>query len=79
MLQKIPDPHKKYLKDLVPDLQRQDVVYRTPCAMCNSPYIGQTGRKLSQRLQMSIGMLTGKKAEFDLPLPNMTGHVTMLL
>ena len=37
-------------KDPVPDLQRRDVVYKIPCAACNSSYIGQTGRKLSQRL-----------------------------
>ena len=39
-----------HLKDPVPDLQRQDVVYRIHCASCNSSYIGQTGRKLFQRL-----------------------------
>jgi len=32
-------------KDPVPDLHGQDVVYKIPCT-----YIGQTGRKLSQRL-----------------------------
>ena len=37
-------------KDPVPDLQRRDVVYKIPCAACSSSYIGQTGRKLSQRL-----------------------------
>ena len=37
-------------KDPVPDLQRWDVVYKIPCAACSSSYIGQTGRKLSQRL-----------------------------
>ena len=37
-------------KDPVPDLQRRDVVYKIPCAACNSSYIGQTGKKLSQRL-----------------------------
>ena len=35
-------------KDPVPDLQ--DVVYKIPCAACSSSFIGQTGRKLSQRL-----------------------------
>ena len=37
-------------KDPVPDLQRRDVVYKIPCAACSSSYIGQTGRRLSQRL-----------------------------
>ena len=37
-------------KDPVPDLQRRDVVYKIPCAACSSSYIGQTGRKLSHRL-----------------------------
>ena len=37
-------------KDPVPDLLRQSVVYRILCASCNSSYIGQTGRKLFQRL-----------------------------
>jgi len=37
-------------KDSVPDLQRRDVVYKIPCTACNNSYIGQTGRKLSQRL-----------------------------
>ena len=36
-----------HLKDPVPDLQRRGVVYKVPC---NSSYIGQTGRRLSQRL-----------------------------
>lgn len=43
MLQMIPDRQTKFLKDPVPDLQRWDVVYKTPCATCNSSYIGQTG------------------------------------
>jgi len=38
------------LKDPMPDLQRRDDVYKIPCTACNSSYIGQTGRKLSQRL-----------------------------
>ena len=37
-------------KDLVPDLQRSGVVYSIPCASCPAKYIGQTGRRLCQRL-----------------------------
>ena len=37
-------------KDPLPDLQRRNVVYKITCAACSSSYIGQTGRKLSQRL-----------------------------
>ena len=37
-------------KDQVPDLQRSGVVYSIHCACCPKVYIGQTGRRLSQRL-----------------------------
>ena len=37
-------------KDRIPDLQRSGVVYKTPCAVCPAAYIGQTGRRLCQRL-----------------------------
>ena len=37
-------------KDRFPDLQRSGVVYRIPCAVCPAAYIGQTGRRLCQRL-----------------------------
>ena len=37
-------------KDLVPDLQRSGVVYKIHCANCPKVYIGQTKRRLSQRL-----------------------------
>ena len=37
-------------KDQVPDLQRSGVVYKIPCAVCSKVYIGQTGRRLCQRI-----------------------------
>jgi len=37
-------------KDPEPDLQREDMVYKIPFTACNSSYIGQTGKKLSQKL-----------------------------
>ena len=37
-------------KDRIPDLQRSGVVYKIPCAVCPAAYIGQTGRRLCQRL-----------------------------
>ena len=37
-------------KDRIPDLQRSGVVYKIPCADCPVVYIGQTGRRLCQRL-----------------------------
>ena len=37
-------------KDPTPDLERSNVVYKIPCASCPASYIGQTGRRLRQRL-----------------------------
>ena len=37
-------------KDCVPDLQRSGVVYEIKCGHCPKVYIGQTGRRFSQRL-----------------------------
>ena len=37
-------------KDQTPDLQKSGVVYKIPCAACPAAYIGQTGRRLCQRL-----------------------------
>ena len=37
-------------KDQVPDLQRSGVVYKIPCVVCSKVYIGQTGRRLCQRI-----------------------------
>jgi len=38
-------------KDPVPELQRSGVVYRVPCAACPASYVGQTGRRLCQRME----------------------------
>ena len=37
-------------KDQVPAPQRSGVVYKIPCAHCQHSYIGQTGRRLCQRV-----------------------------
>ena len=37
-------------KEQIPDLDRSDVVYRVPCAVCSPSYVGQTCCRLSQRL-----------------------------
>ena len=37
-------------KHRVPELQRSGVIYKIPCANCPMVYIGQTGRRLCQRL-----------------------------
>ena len=37
-------------KDRTPDLHKSGVVYKIPCAACPTAYIGQTGRRLCQRL-----------------------------
>ena len=37
-------------KDPIPDLQKSGVVYRVCCASCSASYIGQTGRRLCQRV-----------------------------
>ena len=38
-------------KDQVPDRERANVVYQVPCANCPATYVGQTGRRLNQRLR----------------------------
>ena len=38
-------------KDRVLDLDKSEVVYRVPCAGCSASYVGQTRRRLSQRLE----------------------------
>ena len=66
-------------KDPLPELQRRDVVYKIPCATCSSSYIGQTGRKLSQRLDEHRRAV--RQADFNssaLAEHDMLGHVTML-
>ena len=35
----------------IPDLQKSSVVYKIPCTHCSASYIGQTSRRLCQRLQ----------------------------
>ena len=37
-----------HVKDPVPMLNRQSVVYRIPCEECTGAYVGQTGRSLGQ-------------------------------
>ena len=43
-----------------PDLQRSGVVYKIPCAVCSKVYIGQTGRRLCQRISEAV-----KSANFN--------------
>lgn len=38
-------------KDTIPDLQKSGVVYQIPCASCSASYIGQSGRRLEQRIK----------------------------
>ena len=38
-------------KDPIPDLQQSGIVYRIPCSKCLASYIGQTGRRLEQRVK----------------------------
>ena len=37
-------------KDRPPDMDLSSVVYKIPCAKCSACYIGQTKRRLSQRI-----------------------------
>ena len=38
-------------KDRILDLDKPNVVYRVPCAGCAASYVGQTRRRLAQRLE----------------------------
>ena len=38
-------------KDPIPYLQQSEIVYRIPCSKCPASYIGQTGRRLEQRVK----------------------------
>ena len=38
-------------KNTIPDLQKSSVVYKIPCAHCPASYVGQTSRRLCQRLE----------------------------
>ena len=38
-------------KDRVQESEMADVVYRIPCTVCPATYVGQTGRRLNQRLK----------------------------
>ena len=38
-------------KDRIPDLSKTGVVHRVSCAACPMSYVGQTGRRLQQRVQ----------------------------
>ena len=38
-------------RDTVPDLQKSGVVYRIPCTSCSASYIGQSGRRLEERVE----------------------------
>ena len=37
-------------KDCVAERELTDVVYQVPCAVCLATYVGQTSRRLNQRL-----------------------------
>ena len=41
-------------KDRIPENETTGVVYQVPCASCPATYVGQTGRRLDQRLREKL-------------------------
>ena len=59
------------LKDIIPDLQKSGAVYQIPCASCSASYIGQSGRRLEQRIKEHRRVV----ATADLRLSALAEHV----
>ena len=53
------------LKPFVPDMLRNNVVYKIQCPRCQSSYVGQTTRHLQQRFKEHIGNKGPVKTHFE--------------
>ena len=53
------------LKPFVPDMLKNNVVYKIECPRCNSSYVGQTSRHLQQRFKEHVGNKGPMKTHFE--------------